>query len=110
MQMQLLIKKITKRTLIKVVAILSILLLPILILLGFYLQFNGRIYPNVHLAGVNVGGMTPVEARTALTNSFTLPESITLVTTTPNSETHMIPTRTIGAQLDTVNTVNLAYT
>lgn len=106
-QMQLLPNKITKKLLIRVIALLGILLLPIVILLAFFLQFNGRVYPNIVLAGTNIGGMTPEDARKAVAQSFLLPENIVLNT---SGETHVVHTNSIGAQVDYETSVQMAYT
>ena len=76
--MQLLVNKITRKTLIKIIIALGILFLPIIALLSFFLYFNGRIYPNITLAEQDVGGRTVEEAKYIISSTFSLPETIKL--------------------------------
>src|SRR5260221_3762427 len=63
--------------------VLAIILCSILVVTGsllafFFYCFSNRIFPNVYVAGVYVGGKTKEEARQILSSSLQLPEKITL--------------------------------
>lgn len=98
-----------KRLNIKIIAILGVLLLPVLALVGFLFHFNGRIYPNVAVGGVNVGGLTVNEAETKLTNAFNIPEEITIESDSVENSRHVIPTQAVGVSLNTQESISKAY-
>jgi len=63
-------------------------LLPLVFLLGFFLVYNalyvGKIFPNIYVAGVNVGNLKPDEAAFVLSGKITPPASIKLVSPRDN--------------------------
>jgi vancomycin resistance protein YoaR len=67
-------KKIIKSLAISV-TILAIAILPIVFT---YIYFTNRIYPNVYIAGTNIGGRTKKEATALLKPKTNIPESISL--------------------------------
>lgn len=105
--MQLLSNKIKRKTLVRIIATLGIVLLPVIILLSFFVATQGRIYPNIRVAGIDVSGKTPEEAQKLVADSFMLPSSITLVTS--SGESHTISTSSINADLDWERTIQDAY-
>lgn len=62
----------------------------IVFILGPFLFYNinymGRIYPNIYIAGINVGGKSPKEAVYLLSQKINLPEKINLVSQTESFE------------------------
>ncbi|HKB88144.1 MAG TPA: VanW family protein [Patescibacteria group bacterium] len=57
----------------------------IVFVLGFFLfyqvKYLGRIYPNIYIAGISLGGQTPAEAVATLTNEVKIADKISLVST-----------------------------
>jgi vancomycin resistance protein YoaR len=73
----------TKRHVTSIFKIIAVIFLSLLILTsiafaGFAYYFKERIFPNVYVAGVNVGGKTNEEAKELLTQKVQIPEKITL--------------------------------
>ncbi len=88
---------------------IGVILLPFFALLIFFLAHHGRIFPNVILAGINVGGMTPIEAEQALKTNLTLPNNITLIPNDNPSEPHQISPSSFEASIDLKKSVSQAY-
>ncbi len=100
---------ISRKALVRVIVALGIILLPIIIGLAFFLQHHGRIFPNVVLAGINVGGLTPIEAENLLMQNYQLPKEFALINTEGSSEPHQIPTSAFDARVDYAKSVEEAY-
>ena len=86
-----------------------------MIVFGVYnLAFTGRIYPNVFVAGINLGGKTETEALITLNQKAKVPDKITLAGSgqvfeiTPSSIDlkHDVP-GSVRAALDVYRTGNI---
>jgi vancomycin resistance protein YoaR len=82
----------------------------IIIILGPFLVYNinfmGRTYPNIYVAGVDVGGKLPEEAATILSENITPPTKINLVAETQSFD---LNTKDIDLNYDAISSVNRAY-
>jgi vancomycin resistance protein YoaR len=82
----------------------------IIIILGPFLVYNinfmGRTYPNIYIAGVDVGGKLPEEAVTILSENITPPAKINLVAETQSFD---LNTKDIDLNYDAISSVNRAY-
>jgi vancomycin resistance protein YoaR len=72
------------------------------------LKYQGRIYPGVHLWGVDLSGMTPTEAALALSTAFTYPTSPAF-TLRAGGRTWTATPAELGLTFDLSATVNGAY-
>lgn len=82
----------------------------IVFILGPFLFYNinymGRIFPNIYIAGVDIGGKLPKEAISLLSESIKAPEKINLVGQTESFE---LNTKDIGISYDLGVSVERAY-
>ena len=56
-------------------ALLAVVLLLIVLPLGYGAVYNGRIFPGVHVGGLDLGGQSDAEARARLAQATNLPGS-----------------------------------
>jgi vancomycin resistance protein YoaR len=75
-------------------------------LLWYNIGFMGRVYPNISVAGINVGGKTPEEAAILLSEKIVSPSDINLVSQT---QTFNLNTKTIGLTYDFNASAERAY-
>jgi vancomycin resistance protein YoaR len=76
--------------------------------LGLYAGSHaGRIYEGIHVAGVDLGGLTPDEARAELDRAFTAYAASPLTLTAANRDFQLTPAEA-GAHLDSAATVAVA--
>lgn len=66
----------------------SFVLIPLLLficaLLGYNLIYSGKIYPNIYVAGISIGGMVPQDAAANMARNIQPPEKIVLVSFVKN--------------------------
>jgi vancomycin resistance protein YoaR len=63
----------------RILGVLSLIFGTLLTLLLLYnFKYTGRVFPNISIDGVGVGGLTPEEANTTLQDKFSVPEKIVL--------------------------------
>ncbi|MBN2046750.1 MAG: VanW family protein [Anaerolineaceae bacterium] len=75
---------------------------------GYQLLYLGRIYPGVHVAGVDLSALTPEEAEEALSARLTFPNQGQITLVDQDNEWTLSPIE-LGFFLDTKSTVDLAY-
>lgn len=82
----------------------------VILILGPFLIYNirymGRIYPNIYIAGVEVGGKTPKDAVTILSQNIAPPEKIKL---TGQTQSFDLATKDINLSYDFGASVDRAY-
>ncbi len=84
------------------------LLVVFLLLLGYRLAYNGKIFPGISIAGVDVSGLNRTDAAFKIQSELTFPESGRIVFR--NGQNVWIETpANLGMQLDPVATAKLAY-
>jgi vancomycin resistance protein YoaR len=87
-----------------------LLSLIIVFILGPFLFYNinymGRIYPNIYIAGINVGGDLPADAVSTLYENVNVPAKINLVGKTQSFE---LNTKDIDTKYDFSGSVDRAY-
>jgi len=76
------------------------------LLVFFLYYFSNRIFPNIYVAGINVGGKTKAEAKDILEKNHTIPESIPLRTKDKPIELSL---KEIELKYDIDSTVQEAY-
>ncbi len=89
-----------------VIVLLTCVLLASLSFFAFTYYYSDKIFPNVYVAGVNVGGKTLDEARSLLVQKTTYPEKITLESKDKPFELSL---KEIELQYDLDSTLNNAY-
>lgn len=72
----------------------------------YSLKYSGKIYPNIKIAGVDVGGKTPEEASNILSSKISPPGKVNLVAPT---ETVPLITNDIGLSYDFASSAHRAY-
>lgn len=101
-----------KKVLIAVISVVVVLALALGGGIWYFMDMtedDGRIYDNVYAAGLNIGGMTPEEAKSALhaaTDNTYTQQSLTI--TLPDQQLVLTPADT-GASLDVEAMVDAAY-
>ncbi len=75
---------------------------------AFQLRYHGRIYPGVHVWGVDLSRMTPTEAALILSSTFTYPQSPAF-TLHDGGRTWAATPADLGLTFDLPATVNAAY-
>src|SRR3990167_2689907 len=61
------------------IPLLSLILLVLIIITLYNLNFSGKIYPNVSVAGVDVSGLSPQQAEIVLLEKVAVPKKIVFV-------------------------------
>src|SRR6266498_1785138 len=89
-----------------VIAVLSWIFLTSLSFFAFTYYYSDKIFPNVYVAGINVGGKTEREAITLLGQKTVYPEKTTLLSKDKPFELSL---KEIGLSYDLDPTVNEAY-
>jgi vancomycin resistance protein YoaR len=90
-----------------IVIFLSLIIIFILGPFLFYnIYFMGRIYPNVYINGVNVGGKTPSDAVFLISQKSTPPTEISLIDQTKSFSLNI---KNIGLNYNFTESVNRAY-
>src|SRR6478735_3829583 len=98
-----------RRQTVLAVVTLAIALLAILAGLSLYgFSHGSRVYEGVHVAGVDVGGMTKAQARTALQEPLAQ-SNTTPLTLSADGETYSIVPADSGLRFDLDATVDRAY-
>ena len=104
------ISKIFTKNHLKIKRFFVFIFVPVLLVSSIFIfyctYFFGRIYPNVYIAQVPVGGKTPLEAAQTLSKLTTAPEKIVLSIQT---QTFEIPTSKIGFSYDFIQSAENAY-
>ncbi len=95
-------------TLVMVSVLILTNLVAALMVAGFQVYHDGLIYPGVKVWGVDLGGMTPEEAGTALQGQFTYPTEAT-ITFRDGDTTWPVTAGALGVRFDTERTVQAAY-
>lgn len=72
-------KKFVRRFFVVISLIIVITLGPILI---YNIKYIGKIYPNIYIAGINIGGKNPTEAVNLLSSKVSVPTKINLISQT----------------------------
>jgi vancomycin resistance protein YoaR len=72
------------------------------------LQYQGRVFPGVHVGGVDLSGLTAEEAARALTGSFGYADQRVIVLVDGNARTELTPAE-LGISYDLLATVERAY-
>lgn len=85
---------------------LIIFFIPLFILASYLLYFNNKIYPNVRVAGIPVGGSTIEQAANKLSSNISYPESITIE---GNEQSFTIPLSDINFTYDFENSTYNAF-
>lgn len=83
-----------------------IILIPLLTTLIYFSVFQGRIYPNIYVAGIELGGLSQEEALKTLGGEITTPEKLRLSNDSQNFE---ISATDVGFSYDLKDTVERAY-
>lgn len=84
------------------------LLVVFLLLLGYRLAYNGKIFPGISIAGVDVSGLNRTDAAFKIQSELTFPESGRIVFRNGLKVWIETPAN-LGMQLDPVATAKLAY-
>src|SRR5687767_3323082 len=83
-------------------------LIAALLLGGYQIYYDGLIYPGVHVWGVDLSGMTPQEAASALNGQFTYPQ-MTTITFRDGETVWPASAAELGIRFDVERTVQAAY-
>jgi len=75
----------------------------------FFVKYHGRIYPNISVSGVYVGGLTMVEAKSKIGKAFIIPENIELVYLSDGEKKFMLNTAEIEFKYDYNDALENAY-
>jgi vancomycin resistance protein YoaR len=89
-----------------IVVILLIVALASLSILYFNSQYAGRIFPNIRIASIDVGGLTPEESKSKLNSEIQSPEIITL---TSEGKSFDINSAAIALSFDFNSSIDRAY-
>lgn len=95
-------------TLIVVTILILVNLIAALIVAGFQIYFDGLIYPGVSVWGVDLSGMTPTEAASALNGQFDYPQATT-ITFRDGQNIWPATAAELGVHFDVERTVQAAY-
>jgi len=90
-------RKITPK---KVVLILGLLLILAIVGMGFYVNGYENIFPNVSVAGVNIGGLSAIEAQTELERLFDDEFNSKAITITTDNESVTYNGEELGIRID----------
>ncbi|MFI5240977.1 MAG: VanW family protein [Microgenomates group bacterium] len=83
-----------------------VLIIPLLATLAYNASFVSKIFPNIFIAGINVGGMKPEEATFLISEQIRPPEVIKLTSPTTSYD---LKTKDIDLNYDYVASVQRAY-
>jgi vancomycin resistance protein YoaR len=92
----------------RIIFFIILIFLPLDILFFYSINFWGKIYPNVLVNSLNVGGKSRVEAQEILKNNFS--QKLPTLALTAKSNAYTLNTSDIDARVSFKNTVNNAYT
>src|SRR6476619_7644271 len=92
-------------------ALLTAVLLLIALPLAYGALYSGRIFPGVHVGGLDLGGLADVDARTRLAQATTLPAGQVVLRAADGSRQWTYTLRDLGISLDADSAVAnaLAY-
>ena len=79
------------------ITVLSSILLALIALTAYNLNFSGKIFPGVMIAGVNVSGLSPARAELVLAEKVKLPEEVSFIA---EGQTIKIPTSSLFLDYD----------
>lgn len=97
-----------RMTLIAVSIIILVNLLAALLVAGYQIYYDGVIFPGVSVWGVDVSGMTPVQAASELQGQFTYPQTST-ITFRDGQNIWPLTAGELGVHFDVERTVQAAY-
>ena len=90
--------------------IITILISGVTICFGLYiLFFYSKIYPEVYVNSINIGGLTYEKAIFKLKENIRLPERISIIILYPQVVEYQIPLESFDAKIDYQNTINEAF-
>ncbi len=90
--------------------IITILVSGVAIFFGLYiLFFYSKIYPEVYVNSINIGGLTYEKAIAKLKENIRLPEKISIIILYPQVVEYQIPLESFDAEIDYQNTINEAF-
>ena len=90
----------------RLIVFLIILFIPISTLASYLFYFNNKIYPNIKVAGIPVGGLTIEQATNKLSSNISYPKSITIE---GNGQPFTIPLFDIDFAYDFENSSHNAF-
>jgi vancomycin resistance protein YoaR len=79
-----------------------------LLVAGFQIYHDGLIFPGVSVWGVDLSGMTPAEAVTALSGRFNYPQTV-MITFRDEENIWPVAAADLGVRFDVARTVQAAY-
>ncbi len=102
--------KLHKMAFLSLLFVVTVITIPPLIGTSFIVSYYERIYPQVFVNGVNIGGFTRAQAQTVLQQSTILPDQLQItIHSSTGTKTIPLKTQSIGAQFGIQNDVESAY-
>lgn len=97
--------------------IASAIVLPVILILGgfvaFFASYNGRMYPNVYINGIDVNRLTKQETKQRLIDSLAIPDTVKINIANPasnDSQIYPLPTNIFKPRFDYDSAATQAYT